>query len=89
MMNRWVALAFGGSVGVLMLFAAGSLKLGDVGMKETDTHAHTALSDDGAETVPGRALSDSDAPSLRLVPMGGELMTVMNSLSFATSDVAP
>jgi len=72
MMNRWVALAFGGSMGVIMLFAAGSLKLGDMGMKEhmgwpPPVASARALSDDGAETVPGRALHSVDAPSLRLV----------------------
>jgi streptogramin lyase len=84
MMNRWVALAFGGSMGVLMLFAAGSLKLGDMGMKEhmgwrPPVLSARALSDDGAESMPGRALSD--APSFRT--QGVELN------GFVTSVVAP
>jgi len=84
MMNRWVALACGGSVGVLMLFAAGPLKLGDMGMKEHTGRgppvlSARALSDDGAETMPGRALSD--APSLR--------MQSVNQSRFITSAAAP
>jgi len=84
MMNRWVALACGGSVGVLMLFAAGPLKLGDMGMKEhtgwgPPVLSARALSDDGAETMPGRALSD--APSFRTQSV--------NRSGFATSAAAP
>jgi len=84
MMNRWVALACGGSVGVLMLFAAGPLKLGDMGMKEhtgwgPPVLSARALGDDGAETMPRRALSD--APSFR--------MQSVDRSGFATSAAAP
>jgi hypothetical protein len=84
MMNRWVALAFGGSMGVLMMFAAGSLKLGDMGMKEhmgwrPPLLSARALSDDRAETMPGRALSD--CPSFRMLSIESKWMR--------TSNVAP